>query len=533
MKLKWMAGILSFSLLFAPGISNANMSQDQLEAAEKKLKELKKRVKKLERTAKRNKKTSRKNMRYLSSLEERMKINGFMSVGASISDTESGFGEGNLIDKHGTFSEGSKAGLQMTFKLDDETEFVSQLVTYLASDPEVVTEWAYLGYQLNDDLKVRAGRVVSPLYFFSEFANANFAHPWARPPREIYFLGSSNADGVDFLYNKEIGDWSTSWQLLFATINRQGAFNDPESITTFKDSFYFNTAWSKGPLTLKGSYTKGQFGLKFNAYENLDSQIAQLEGASGIEIADPFNDYLVQVGYMSLGAEYNDGNFYALVEYVNVNWWESAIVTPNQESGFVTLGYRMGKFMPYMTIAKTYAKDTQDINAIQSALAEAGTSMTSLLSDPTTGMQGFISNLSQAAEDLNNGVSKANSTSYQDALFAATENDILAGLGFAQLLAGNPNGFDLKLLAAQTLAGADDLEEAVKGVPAAIQGFENLKTTQTSYMIGTRYDWTPRIAVKAEVLQFENFHGTNGRFSSSPPPGKKANVLNFAIDAVF
>lgn len=525
MKLKWIAGILCFSLLFAPGFTIANMSQAQLEEAEQKLKTLKKRIKKLEKTAKRNKKTARKNMKFLTKLDDKLRINGYITAGTAISDTDSSFGGG--VNKSTATEFDSLAGMQMTFSLDKETQFVTQLVTYLGANPEVLTEWAYLSYKLQDNLKVRGGRVVAPLYFFSEFVNAGFAHPWARPPREVYFLGSSAADGFDLLYDKEIWGWSTSWQALISIQYAPGAFNDINSEVTFRDAFTFNSTWVKGAWTLRGAVSKGNFGFTFTPYQTLDESIALLESISGVEIAEPFNGYEKPIAYTSFGVEYNDGNFYGLFEYTYANFWDSPIVTPDQMQGFVTLGYRFGKYLPYVSVAKAYTTGDSDdkLREVADAMDEAGVAMQGV----KAGLDFLSATLDAAATDLDNGLTKATSVNYQTALAITQSSPTLAS--FAELLGGNPNGFDLRLLNLGLAEQSAQLQSGIDGVPAAGALFRSLVSQQTSYTVGVRYDWSSKVAVKAEVSQYENFAGAPGRFDSYP--GKKVNLFTFVIHAVF
>jgi hypothetical protein len=48
------------------------------------------------------------------------------------------------------------------------------------------TEWLYVQYSPESDLQIRLGRVVIPVFLFSDSRQVGYAAPWFRSPNEVY-----------------------------------------------------------------------------------------------------------------------------------------------------------------------------------------------------------------------------------------------------------------------------------------------------------------------------------------------------------
>lgn len=101
--------------------------------------------------------------------------------------------------------------LQANAELGDGLDATVQLVADGAKDFEVEARWAYLSYQLNNNLSVQAGRIVLPSFYKSEFDKVGFAHAQNILPKTVYtHLNFTSVEGVRFIHKGNLGDWSST-----------------------------------------------------------------------------------------------------------------------------------------------------------------------------------------------------------------------------------------------------------------------------------------------------------------------------------
>ena len=99
-------------------------------------------------------------------------------------------------------------GLQVTADLSDGLTAIAQLVGRGAEDYSPEFEWVYLSYEVNENWTVQAGRKRLPLFYYSDFYDVGYAYVWMRAPADNYTWQIFNYDGINVLYNTDIGDWS-------------------------------------------------------------------------------------------------------------------------------------------------------------------------------------------------------------------------------------------------------------------------------------------------------------------------------------
>ena len=68
------------------------------------------------------------------------------------------------------------------------------------------TEWLFLQYAPNSDVKLRLGRVALPTFLLSDSRNVGYAAPWFHAPNELYGSGPfQSLDGVQALWHHNVG----------------------------------------------------------------------------------------------------------------------------------------------------------------------------------------------------------------------------------------------------------------------------------------------------------------------------------------
>jgi hypothetical protein len=102
------------------------------------------------------------------------------------------------------FKQDSLMALQMDSDLGDGLSATMQLISRGKDDFDLNVEWAYLTYELTDELQVSAGRIRAPFYRYSDFLDVRYAYNWVTAPERVYAFDFPGYDGLSFLYNKSV-----------------------------------------------------------------------------------------------------------------------------------------------------------------------------------------------------------------------------------------------------------------------------------------------------------------------------------------
>lgn len=153
--------------------------------------------------------------------QQRFRVNGYFSAGALGTDQP-----GGVYDRYARddtdFESLSRAGLQLEFRINDDTRFVTQLLSRGAEGWQTRAEWAYIAHDLNADTTVRAGRLRQPLFLFSETLDVGYTQPWITSPAEMYgILSFSSYEGMDLRHRFTAAgaDWSVQPYFGYAKLN--------------------------------------------------------------------------------------------------------------------------------------------------------------------------------------------------------------------------------------------------------------------------------------------------------------------------
>lgn len=144
-----------------------------------------------------------------------VRFSGFGSLGIGrVSDEDLRF----LDYRHESWSSESDSvfGLQVNAVHESGVSLTGQAVArgFQFETPgehyEPSVEWLFAAWQMTDDMRMRAGRLRTPLYMYSESLEAGYSYPWVRPPVDmyaIYLSPLSNFDGVDISRFLEVGGY--------------------------------------------------------------------------------------------------------------------------------------------------------------------------------------------------------------------------------------------------------------------------------------------------------------------------------------
>lgn len=511
-KPKYKYALLPLAICISSGsvlaATNAELER-RLEAQEKE-------IKKLERKLRGTRGAVKQNRNRISDISDRFKINGFFTGGFATNDGDPAELSIYGIEDNYSTAAVTRLGLQMTFEVSDDMNLTGQLVARGVNDYEVDAEWAYLSWDVTNNFTARIGRQRIPYYLLSEYLEVGYAYPWVRPPIEIYNIPISSTDGIGLLYDFNLGDVSFSTQAYAGASSGyadqlEGEFtlNQAWGVAQFIEwnDFTFRVGFNTSNLDVRSIDSDGvgdqliegtNAALSTNANAGLQAGVSPLIGSAPSVEALPQNN--IDTEYVSAAISYDDGSLLVMAEIANLK--VADFVQPAGDSGYITIGYRFGDWMPHVTYAKYYtdSETDEEIDAYLEAIAYAG----------------------QAAS-----IGVANQVAY---------------------------GLD-----ATTVA---QLQGVAAAMPTLYNQVAMLKQQQTSYTLGLTYNINPRVKAKFEVAHYESLGSVpqldgystvatpvpgvstavvnaseasgNGRFSGQPNAidGHTA-IYSFSIDAVF
>ena len=278
------------------------------------------------------------------SLSDRMSINGFFTGQMGVANNDAGYGnrpgvEGYTSDPN--FSLGSKLGLQGTFALTEQTQIVGQLVSRGADDWTPEMEWAFLSHDFDNGFTTRIGRLRVPLYMYSDYLEVGYAQPWANPPADVYtIVPVSSYDGIDIIYDTDVGDASLSLQASYGHDTDDAKHNPLGVDVKFDNTIGFSATLSYEEWVFRGTYFQSKL---------------KSGDIAGLTSLPNFKDDKAQ--FSGVGISYDNGSLLAISEYT-LSKVEGGY--SDTESAYITVGYRLGAFTPYVNYSFLETTDNAD-----------------------------------------------------------------------------------------------------------------------------------------------------------------------------
>ena len=227
----------------------------------------------------------------------------------------------------------------------------AQLLARSENDYQVDAEWAYLTWQATDNGKVRAGRLRTPLYMYSDFLDVGYSYPWISAPNEVYYLPFNSVDGIDYYLTAAMGSFDTSFQAYFGSYDSDFSFEDgTQGNASLRNQMGVVVTLGKDWWNLRAAYH--QTDLTVDVFSpTLDGFVAQLE-------TNPMFAYLApritidddQGTFAQIGLNIDTGMFVAAAEHVEFEVKETMLAKNVRD--YVMVGLRFGDFLFHVTGSK-------------------------------------------------------------------------------------------------------------------------------------------------------------------------------------
>ncbi len=259
-------------------------------------------------------------------------INGFMSTGYARASNNAGYAG---VTEESEIRPQTLFAVQGSFDLSDRTKATFQLLSRGQEDGrndwETQLEWGYLSHRMANGLRVRAGKMRTPFFMFSDSLDLGYAQPFTRAPDAVYGqVTLSSYTGADATYTFNVLGQSIRTQVFGGHSKDEQQGQSGISEVELRNLTGTVVSWTDYTWTLRGVAARA------------DTNLEQI-GADGVDGE-----------FYGLGIEYEKGNIMGVSE---ITRREVEGLFPDRDGAYATLGYRFGDVMPYVTYAWVETQD--------------------------------------------------------------------------------------------------------------------------------------------------------------------------------
>ena len=262
------------------------------------------------------------------------RLSGFMTTSISTSNNPAPILTGYEIDDTLSFLADSVLGIQVDSTIDEKTRFSSQLIARESNDSfDFNAEWLYLAREINPHLVMRAGRLRTPVYLYSDTIYVGVTYPWVRTPDEVYnlFANITRYSGIDLTYDIEIGQSNNNIRVYVGQIKEK--LPVAGSILDFESKEMYGIEWISS--TINNQIRIMLMQVKLNPLEG-DFAAFSIDGAQVIAIADRFTvnqwEFISEYAYRIIPQDDQDA--------ASWGWYGTVIYTYKDYAPYLTFGLR-------------------------------------------------------------------------------------------------------------------------------------------------------------------------------------------------
>jgi hypothetical protein len=206
------------------------------------------------------------------------------------------------------------------------------------------TEWLYVQYSPDADLQIRMGRVVLPVFLYSDSRQVGYAAPWFRSPNEVYGeFPFDYLDGGQITWQKTLGQFSIALQGTGGTTSGTFQTGNLDIVINAHDIFNESLSVTYGDLLLRVAQTT-------------------LKSPNSLQLTPTFTlDYEEHGTYLSAGGQYDNGHAVVVAEWVDAKQNPAPIFNEPltaSKSWYASAGWRFNKFLPLLTYGTVHAEQS-------------------------------------------------------------------------------------------------------------------------------------------------------------------------------
>jgi hypothetical protein len=250
-----------------------------------------------------------------------------MSTGDYVQD--SGIPKGSSLSNSWSTTNDTRIAGHMAAQYSPKVSVVlqvdSEYHTGNTYEPEV--EFANVKYAYTPDAYMRAGRIALPTFLESENRDVGYTYVWVHPPVEVYRQESiTHSDGIDANYRLQIGESGNSIKVIIGRSTSEMGDSQKTISLTSEHLWGIFDSTEYGPFTFHLGYQERDTDSGYLLIGNPDTNVKDSD--------------------LSAGMKYDSGNWFAMSE------WIQRESTYKVNAMYISGGYRVNKFTPYLTYAQ-------------------------------------------------------------------------------------------------------------------------------------------------------------------------------------
>lgn len=244
----------------------------------------------------------------------------------------------------------SVLGIQADFRISDNTSAVVQGITRYRYDgswrPEL--SWAFLRHEFSPDVTARVGRLGTEFYMLADSRLVGYSNLTIRPAPEYYGpLVLSYFDGFDVSATTPLGAGLLRGKLFAGLAAEKTPFAEPLT-WDLRDSPMVggNIDYLVGAWQFRIGHAQIQF--------KNDQPINQMAGFDLTGLAPELKIVNTTTNFDSIGMVYDEGplQVHGMLSRIG---YDSAVYEDTR-AGYLVVGYRIGRFTPYVGLSRAKSK---------------------------------------------------------------------------------------------------------------------------------------------------------------------------------
>ncbi|NRB39233.1 MAG: hypothetical protein HRU20_12315 [Pseudomonadales bacterium] len=287
-----------------------------------------------------------------------LRIQGFLSVGVTMNDSDN-----PAVDDELNFKDRNVLGIQLSRQINDLVSVTGQLVARGSDDYDVDATWAYATISPTDNDSIRVGRLRVPFFYYSDFLEVGYAYNWVSPPSDVYRIGFSSIDAVDYTRSFDAGDVSGSVQVYYG--RWEGDLNVGEPVIISGNDIANTPPSAPTPVTIVTADNKrtdfdltGFTGIVLNlSWESLAFRASYHQ--ADLSTSTPFVPFDEDTStFGEVAVVYDDGDNFAIVEYTDLQ--HDNLLLVDDAAYLVSYARRLGDF----TLHGTYTFNNESVENV-------------------------------------------------------------------------------------------------------------------------------------------------------------------------
>ncbi|VXB41886.1 hypothetical protein [Massilia sp. 9I] len=247
----------------------------------------------------------------------------------------------------------SNLGLQADLPVNSWLSFTAQGLVRRDAEEGYGAElsWAFAKAKLSDNLSVRVGRIGLPVFMISDYRNVGYANNMLRPPAEVYSQVPFNSvDGADITWQHGFGDTTVTSQLAYGSVKAPLPGNIH---ARGKKLAALNISAEHGPFTVRAGHATGEITISDST--SLNTLVGGLRATGAgykfpqlVTLANEIEPKEKRATFSSLGLSMDWNNVVVQTEFAKR---KTKAYINDTSAWYVMGGYRIGKFLPYVSHA--------------------------------------------------------------------------------------------------------------------------------------------------------------------------------------